>query len=413
MFLAQSKRTPVADIIVSPDRQRKEFPEEELRALADSIKRIGLIHPIVIDSENNLLAGERRLRAVKLLGWDKVDTRFNNTEDQQEKKIIELEENLKRANLTWKEEALATAALHAAFVQIDPEWTDAKTADAIGIARNTVATQLGLAQEISSGNKAVLNASKQSEARTAIQRERRRERDNLVNTLFDKPATSAEAKAKPDKPLVQGDFLQWAPAYSGEKFTVIHCDFPYGVNMDKSGQVSQALDLYDDSPDVYFKLLDCFVKHYFNFAHKVSHIMFWFSMNFYTETIVKLNCIPGARVFPYPLIWHKSDGRGMMPDSMREGRRTYETALQISVGDRTLIKPVANSFAHPLDPSREHQARKPPGMLEHFLQMYVGPGDRLFDPTAGSGASLVAGRSLGAEVFGLEINPEIVDKVKI
>jgi len=57
-----------------PPRTRKEFGD--LKALAASINEVGLLHPIVIDGKNNLIAGERRLRAAALLGWKEVPTRI-------------------------------------------------------------------------------------------------------------------------------------------------------------------------------------------------------------------------------------------------------------------------------------------------------------------------------------------------
>ena len=55
------------------ERQRRELPNIDI--LADSIKRLGLIHPIVIDRDNNLVAGERRLEACRTLGWTHIKHR--------------------------------------------------------------------------------------------------------------------------------------------------------------------------------------------------------------------------------------------------------------------------------------------------------------------------------------------------
>jgi ParB family chromosome partitioning protein len=40
--------------------------------LARSIQEVGLLHPVVVNEDNELIAGQRRLEAVKLLGWDEV-----------------------------------------------------------------------------------------------------------------------------------------------------------------------------------------------------------------------------------------------------------------------------------------------------------------------------------------------------
>jgi ParB family transcriptional regulator, chromosome partitioning protein len=62
------KAIPIAAIRVGK-RHRKDLGN--IRPLARSIQEIGLLHPVVIRPDGVLIAGERRLGAVKLLGWNK------------------------------------------------------------------------------------------------------------------------------------------------------------------------------------------------------------------------------------------------------------------------------------------------------------------------------------------------------
>ena len=70
----------VTDIAVdlidpNPYQPRKDFPEEELRGLADSIKAQGLLQPVVVrkkEGRYEMVAGERRLRAMKLVGVETI-----------------------------------------------------------------------------------------------------------------------------------------------------------------------------------------------------------------------------------------------------------------------------------------------------------------------------------------------------
>jgi ParB family chromosome partitioning protein len=62
-------RRPIAEIIVG-DRHRKDLGDIE--GLAASIEDIGLLHPIIVDQDGQLLAGGRRLVACKLLGWSEI-----------------------------------------------------------------------------------------------------------------------------------------------------------------------------------------------------------------------------------------------------------------------------------------------------------------------------------------------------
>jgi ParB-like chromosome segregation protein Spo0J len=61
------------DDIKVGERSRKDMGD--IKALADSIREVGLLHPIVISPDNTLIAGQRRLEAVKLLGWQEVPAR--------------------------------------------------------------------------------------------------------------------------------------------------------------------------------------------------------------------------------------------------------------------------------------------------------------------------------------------------
>jgi len=77
----------------------------DIRGLADSIAKYGLLHPVVIDENNNLVAGGRRLEACKLLGWHEIEVTPLGELSEKELRAIELEENLQRQDLTELEKS--------------------------------------------------------------------------------------------------------------------------------------------------------------------------------------------------------------------------------------------------------------------------------------------------------------------
>ena len=79
------------DKIIVKDRIRKDFGD--IAELAADIKENGLINPIVVNKDYALLAGERRLRAVKYLGWPQVEVRMMDTRDAEHELNIEISEN--------------------------------------------------------------------------------------------------------------------------------------------------------------------------------------------------------------------------------------------------------------------------------------------------------------------------------
>ena len=77
--------------IIVNDRIRKDFGN--LEELAEDIKENGLINPPVVNKSYVLLAGERRLKACKLLGWPTIEVRMMDTRDAEHELNIEISEN--------------------------------------------------------------------------------------------------------------------------------------------------------------------------------------------------------------------------------------------------------------------------------------------------------------------------------
>lgn len=75
----------------------------DLSNLAKSLKQHGLIHALVVDEDLNLIAGQRRLEAAKLIGWMEIDVAYKTELTEKQKRALELEENLYRKDLSLSE----------------------------------------------------------------------------------------------------------------------------------------------------------------------------------------------------------------------------------------------------------------------------------------------------------------------
>lgn len=97
-------------LIANPDQPRKTFNQKELEELADSIREHGVIEPILIEAKDDgkfyIIAGERRTRAAKLAGAEKVPVQIRKY-DEVKKLEVALIENIQRADLNPIEEAQA------------------------------------------------------------------------------------------------------------------------------------------------------------------------------------------------------------------------------------------------------------------------------------------------------------------
>jgi ParB family chromosome partitioning protein len=140
----------VSKVRPNPDQPRKEFNEESLRELAASIREFGLLQPIVVSKiekevengtevEYELVAGERRLMATKLLGLETIPAIIRNVRLERERLELAIVENIQRENLNPIEMARAYARLQDEF-----RLTQREVASRLGKSRETVANTLRL-----------------------------------------------------------------------------------------------------------------------------------------------------------------------------------------------------------------------------------------------------------------------------
>lgn len=138
---------PVSEIDIhkikpNPYQPRREFLQEELEELAQSIRERGLITPVTVTERNNeyiLVAGERRTRACKILGYDTIPAYFREVESDEELMELALIENVQRENLNAIEEAMAYRALIERY-----GLSQETVAERIGKKRTTITNSLRL-----------------------------------------------------------------------------------------------------------------------------------------------------------------------------------------------------------------------------------------------------------------------------
>lgn len=428
---------PIQSIIVLRDeRQRREINTE---GLEQSISKNGLINPIVVRSEGPtliLLAGERRLQACRNLGWTEVPIRLATDLTEVEAQIIELEENAKREDLDWKDLVRAVNRIHNLHTQLEPNWTQEQTAEAISQSPGNLSLLLAIFPylTLTIRTKPISSCTSYREAYNIIKTHKERNQAALFNDLIsdlspapsqgsgngvyklgDPPLDSQFKALAPVSPrrlileetILPTSFIDWAPTYTGPKFTVLHIDFPYGQTERGPQQLQYEPDIYEDSPQIYIDLLDCFCTNLDRFFSFIGWIMFWYSerMGDYTKQTIRTRC-PSLTIQTHPLIWVHSDNVGISADSRRRPRHIYDTCLLMSRGDIPIAQIVSDAYSSPTDRSI-HPHCKPVPMLKHFFRMLIDEQTDLFDPTCGSGSSLRAAEELGARsVLGLETNPD-------
>jgi ParB family transcriptional regulator, chromosome partitioning protein len=133
------QRIAIVRVRANPYQPRREFDPQDLTDLEASIKASGLLQPITVRKKGELfelIAGERRLRAVTNLGWREVPAIVRDLDDQA-MLVLALVENLQRADLNPIEEARGYSRLLQEF-----SLTHQQVADVVGKDRSTVTNLL-------------------------------------------------------------------------------------------------------------------------------------------------------------------------------------------------------------------------------------------------------------------------------
>lgn len=137
---AEIYNIPQAMIVPNPNQPRKRFDYDELENLAQSIRENGILQPITVrkreDKKYELVSGERRLRAARLVGMVKIPSIVINIDDKNSA-TFSIIENLQRQSLDFFEEAEAIEKLVGEYAMSREE-----VAQKLGLAPSTVSNKL-------------------------------------------------------------------------------------------------------------------------------------------------------------------------------------------------------------------------------------------------------------------------------
>lgn len=153
--LDESREIPCSEISPNPFQPREEFAEDNLAELAQSIRTYGLLQPVLVrplGKSYQLVAGERRLRACKSLGWAKIPAVIREVNDSA-MVAIALIENLQREDLDFFEEAKGYQRLLEEF-----NLTQEVLAQRIGKSQSTIANKIRLLKLTGSVQQKLLKA---------------------------------------------------------------------------------------------------------------------------------------------------------------------------------------------------------------------------------------------------------------
>lgn len=431
----------IAKIIVLPNRQRREFPPDRLMALQSSILAVGLQNPIVVRRPTVeeggedvilkviLVSGERRLRAVRDMNEFGEVVRYEGkpvepgyipaTFDLELAPLparkAELEENLRRENLTWQEESAALAEIAKVEGELAeaagaPQPSNAELAEEYlpprrggfegGEAQSEgVRRRIILAGHLS--NPEVAKAKSVDEAFGVLKRA-----DDAARHAEMARVVGASFSAR-DHTLLQGDCIALMAGMAGESFDVILTDPPYGIDAQDFGDaggrlVSQTHGYSDVGGEAWETLMCEFARQSFRVAKAQAHAYVCCDIDKF-HFLSNLMESFGWYVHRTPLINYKLDG-SRVPLPENGPQRKWEMVLYAIKGWRKVTRIYSDVIETRGDENLAHGAQKPVELYANLLKRSVRPGDSVLDPFCGTGTVFVAAHGALVKATGIEIS---------
>lgn len=419
---------PVEDIIIKSNRQRRDLDQSKILELAGSIGQNGLIHPLVVrmaDSEYTLVAGERRMKAIEHLHFLGAEFTCGEYEvpdgccpclylgdiDPIDAEEIELEENIRREDLSWKERADAVSRLAS---------LRAKQAASDGTAPPSVATiaeevagssegqhQENVRQDIILGRaladpkraEVIKNATSRKEAFKLLKRHEESERHAALGASLGATFSSSLHT------LQRGDCLSVMSEMPAETFDVVCSDPPYGIGANDfadSGGKAAGGHRYDDTYESWRLLIEPLSRHLFRVAKAQAHLYLFCDIDRFHELRAAAEAA-GWEPFRTPLIWY-NPGAIRAPWPEHGPFRRWQAILFAIKGKRTVTRLYSDVITSPSDPNLGHMAQKPVALISDLLLRSVRPGDTILDPFCGSGTIFPAAHSHKCRATGIEVD---------
>lgn len=416
-------KLPLPSIQIAANRQRREFDETKLQELASSIIANGLLQPVVVRSMGKagfqLVAGERRLRAIEQLRFIGKSLRFNGEEigedlipcvtlgelGELEAEEAELDENIRRVDLTWQERAAATArlaSLRGRQAEARGEEPPKVAAIAVevrgsseGVHHENTRRELIVAKHLD--NPEVAKAKTVDEAFKVLKRQEEAHRNVELAAQVGRTFT-AEAHA-----AYHADSLEWMANYAGELFDVILTDPIYGMGADTfgdSGGKAAGAHQYEDSYEAWQKMVSVFGYLAYKVTKPQAHLYAFCDIDRFHEFKGKLE-EDGWNVFRTPLVWHKPTG-SRTPWVDFGPQRKYELCIYANKGRKPVTRIFPDLVSYPADDNLGHNAQKPVALFLDLLKRSVAPGNLVLDPFAGSGTIFPAAHELKCRAVGIE-----------
>jgi site-specific DNA-methyltransferase (adenine-specific) len=396
-------------IVVSPlqikvkdglPRLRKEMGK--IKDMVESFKKFGQLQPIVCNRNMELIAGGRRLATCVEAEMD-VKVVFADTIDPLVMREMELEENIQRKSLTASEEIMAVNELHELKRALHGEttqgtgggWRIEDTAEVIGRTRTSITDDLALAQALKDFP-ILAECKTKSDIRRAVKGLERISASIAAVDTYDK---LMEQKGDTFE-FHNADCLEFMPTIPDKSVDVLFTDPPYGIDIHSvtiglgghsGSNVTTSGFQYEDGFEESMVLINAVAKESSRFVKDTGFAVVFCAISHFW-IIKSMFDAAGWNCSQRPFIWIKGEsGQNNAPSKWMSAG--YESALFARKENSRLVvegKVDWVQFPNVIPSVRIHQAEKPVPLIKELLSRVALSGARIFDPFAGSAATIEA-----------------------
>lgn len=421
------------------DRLRADYGN--IDELIESIRRFGILQPLLIDKDHNLIAGGRRYEAATQLGLEEVPVHYSHEVTERDKLMMEIEENVMRKEMTWQETVLAIHRIHGLASDGQHEWSMERTGALCGQSRASVSLAIRAADAILKEDEEVKNATglkdvlrifskrqhkkatEQFRALAAAESASRRAKQ--AEAHVPQPIAPIQAKVIPSDafkaPMVvdlarqfyHGDFREILSKFPRACVDHVVTDIPYGVDMEDF-EGFKNIELVKDQHDVEqnLSLMPAFLNESFRIVRDGGFCVFWYDVQHH-EKLTAWASSAGWAVQPWPLVWCKEHACRNMAAAFNFTKAT-EYAMVCRKPGATLVKhqPVnyVSASGSEVRQKFDNPFAKPLKVWQFIYHAIATPGQTVLDPFAGEMSSALAAISLDLTPICVELVKEHFDK---
>lgn len=409
-------------------RSRKEYGDVEQLKL--SIQQKGLIHPIAVSKYDEpyegfkyfLLVGGRRLAAVRQLELEKVPARiYPSNLNSYEVRSIELEENIRRKDLTDAERIMSIKEVHDLYVSIYGEkkstskgakgHSQKDTANMLGVSTATVSLDIEMAEWIEEiPELAKLGDRKKIKQAITIAKKRGRRKIAFEAAGVEKPDATVQGL---EDAYNIGDFFTYAKTIPDGTIDLVDLDIDYPMEIDENIlhstiKLEKKNGTYvgiskKDYPGMMKKAL---VESY-RILNEDGWCLIWFGREYF-QRLQDWGKEVGFKTSWYTGKWYKGDGFSHCRNPRLNLQHSMEEFFYFKKGSPQIVYPHSDVFQHkPTPPSEKiHPYEKPVALMQEIFETFLMKESRIAVPFAGSGNSLVSGFQHGCYVTGYDLSEE-------